>query len=182
MRTHARIAGVLGLVLSVLLLPAGTAARTPAGARKSNNTTGETVHVRTYTRKDGTVVRGYYRTPPLTATSHNAGRGGAATGRAFGAHGMLEAEQRGFIAPAYKLDSIITRDSDGRIHRSKAAKAAFQRDHPCPANGSTRGGCPGYVIDHVAPLECGGPDAPFNMQWQTIADGKAKDKTERFCR
>jgi hypothetical protein len=28
----------------------------------------------------------------------------------------------------------------------------------------------------------GEPMAPFNMQWQTIADGKAKDKTERNCR
>jgi hypothetical protein len=25
-------------------------------------------------------------------------------------------------------------------------------------------------------------DEPSNMQWQTIAEGKAKDKTERFCR
>jgi uncharacterized protein YbjT (DUF2867 family) len=25
-------------------------------------------------------------------------------------------------------------------------------------------------------------DAPFNMQWQTVAEGKAKDKTERNCR
>ena len=41
---------------------------------------------------------------------------------------------------------------------------------------------PGYVIDHVKPLECGGADDPANMQWQTIADGKAKDKTERSCR
>ena len=41
---------------------------------------------------------------------------------------------------------------------------------------------PGYVIDHVNPLECGGADAPSNMHWQTIADGKAKDKTERYCR
>jgi hypothetical protein len=38
------------------------------------------------------------------------------------------------------------------------------------------------VIDHVNPLEGGGADAPFYMQWQTIADGKAKDKTERNCR
>jgi hypothetical protein len=34
-----------------------------------------------------------------------------------------------------------------------------------------RGACPGYVIDHINPLECGGADAPFNMQWQTIAEG-----------
>jgi hypothetical protein len=41
----------------------------------------------------------------------------------------------------------------------------------------------GYVIDHVKPLACGGADAPSNMQWQTVAEGKAKDKTERVgCR
>ena len=52
----------------------------------------------------------------------------------------------------------------------------------CGPSGQGSGSCPGYVIDHVNPLECGGADAPSNMQWQTIADGKAKDKTERLCR
>lgn len=37
----------------------------------------------------------------------------------------------------------------------------------------------GYVVDHIVPLACGGADAVSNMQWQTIADGKAKDKWER---
>jgi len=63
-----------------------------------------------------------------------------------------------------------------------AAKHAFERQHPCPSTGKTSGRCPGYVVDHVKPLECGGADAPGNMQWQTIAEGKAKDKTERLCR
>jgi hypothetical protein len=41
----------------------------------------------------------------------------------------------------------------------------------------------GYVIDHVIPLACGGPDAPSNMQWQTIGEGKAKDRLElKGCR
>jgi hypothetical protein len=35
------------------------------------------------------------------------------------------------------------------------------------------------VIDHVKPLACGGADKPANMQWQTKAAAKAKDKTER---
>jgi hypothetical protein len=30
-------------------------------------------------------------------------------------------------------------------------------------------GRPGYVVDHVIPLKRGGADAPWNMQWQTIA-------------
>src|SRR5215472_13721677 len=63
--------------------------------------------------------------------------------------------------------------------RSASAKRDFQLTHPCPANGRTRGACPGYTKDHVIPLACGGPDAPSNMQWQAKADAKAKDRWER---
>lgn len=63
--------------------------------------------------------------------------------------------------------------------RSHAARAEFQRQHPCPETGEPRGPCPGYVIDHVQPLCAGGPDAPENMQWQMVEDGKAKDRKER---
>jgi hypothetical protein len=68
--------------------------------------------------------------------------------------------------------------SSHSYHRSRAARADFQRSHPCPATGRTSGACPGYVVDHVKPLACGGADAPSNMQWQTTAEGKAKDKWE----
>lgn len=64
------------------------------------------------------------------------------------------------------------------IERSRAQRDAFQRANPCPANGATHGACPGYVVDHIVPLCAGGPDAPANMQWQTVDDGKAKDRTE----
>jgi hypothetical protein len=37
----------------------------------------------------------------------------------------------------------------------------------------------GYVVDHIKPLACGGKDEPSNMQWQTTAAAKVKDKTER---
>lgn len=63
-------------------------------------------------------------------------------------------------------------------HRSHAAKNAFKRENPCPANGNTKGTCPGYVIDHIVPLACGGPDDKSNMQWQTVRDGKIKDRFE----
>ena len=36
----------------------------------------------------------------------------------------------------------------------------------------------GYVVDHIKPLKEGGADDPSNMQWQTKADAKAKDKAE----
>jgi len=70
------------------------------------------------------------------------------------------------------------RASNGRIARSPQAKRAFRKLHPCPATGRTSGACPGYVIDHVVPLKRGGADAPDNMQWQTSAAAKAKDKIE----
>jgi hypothetical protein len=56
--------------------------------------------------------------------------------------------------------------------------------HPCPSTGRTGGACPGYRKDHVKPLACGGPDAVWILQWQTIRDAKAKDKdaSQRFGR
>jgi hypothetical protein len=56
---------------------------------------------------------------------------------------------------------------------------AFVKANACPATGRNRLPCPGYVIDHVQALACGGPDHPGNMQWQTTAEAKAKDKWER---
>lgn len=52
------------------------------------------------------------------------------------------------------------------------------RLHPCPANGHTRGACPGYIVDHIKALKHGGVDTPGNMQWQTVAEARAKDKWE----
>lgn len=67
--------------------------------------------------------------------------------------------------------------------RSSAAIAEFKRQQPCPITEKRRGPCPGYQIDHVTPLKCGGPDSPSNMQWLTVEDHKAKTKREaRLCR
>lgn len=73
----------------------------------------------------------------------------------------------------------LATQSDARTKRDGKAIAAFKRAQHCPATGKARGACPGWVIDHVQPLACGGPDRPDNMQWQTKADAKAKDKWER---
>jgi hypothetical protein len=65
------------------------------------------------------------------------------------------------------------RNSRGRLERSSAAKSSFERQT------GHAGGWPGHVVDHIVPLACGGSDASSNMQWQTTADGKAKDRVER---
>jgi hypothetical protein len=64
------------------------------------------------------------------------------------------------------------RDSHGRIARSPEARQEFMTQTGYPH------GRPGYVVDHIIPLKRGGADEPWNMQWQTIAEGKAKDATE----
>jgi hypothetical protein len=69
------------------------------------------------------------------------------------------------------------RDAHGKLLRSSDAKQAFEHATGYPH------GRPGYVIDHIRSLACGGPDLPSNMQWQTIASAKSKDRTERAgCR
>lgn len=67
--------------------------------------------------------------------------------------------------------------------RSREVPIEFQRQHPCPSTGRTRGHCPGYIRDHIIPLCAGGADATWNLQWQTTADSLRKDEQERaLCR
>lgn len=82
------------------------------------------------------------------------------------------------IAAAILLGAAAT-PADAAQPRDRNARAAFMREHPCPATGATRGPCPGYVVDHVKPLCAGGADHPSNMQYQTIEDAKIKDRDER---
>lgn len=68
--------------------------------------------------------------------------------------------------------ATVARDAAGRIKRSATARREFMRE-----TGYVRGR-PGYVIDHIVPLACGGLDDPSNMQWQNITDAEAKDRWE----
>ena len=66
----------------------------------------------------------------------------------------------------------VRRENNGKIIRSEAAIYEFKKQTGYPK------GRPGYVIDHIIPLKEGGCDCPENMQWQTIANAKEKDKWE----
>jgi hypothetical protein len=120
-----------------------------SGSSKASSSQ-KTVHVRSYTRKDGTVVQGYDRSAPGT-----------------NGHSSKASVRSSTTAPAL-------RDSNGKIKRSAAAKEVFERETGYPH------GRKGLVVDHIVPLACGGADAPSNMQWQTVAEAKAKDKAERI--
>jgi hypothetical protein len=94
--------------------------------------------------------------------------------------GVEQRLRRGRIisVPSTVSKSFCERTFSGRIRRSSSARRAFKELHPCPATGSATGACPGHVIDHVKALKHGGTDTPGNMQWQTIAAARAKDRVE----
>jgi hypothetical protein len=84
------------------------------------------------------------------------------------------------VCIALALALAMAGPAHAKTKRSAAAIAEFKRLNPCPATGQPRGSCPGYIIDHIQALACGGPDTAQNMQWQTLREAKAKDKWERI--
>jgi hypothetical protein len=113
---------------------------------------------------------------PALAKGGGHGSGGhACTSRSGSHHASGKAHT---THPRSKAVPGVPRDAHGKIKRDHAARASFQRSHPCPATGKSSGACPGYVVDHVKPLKRGGADKPSNMQWQTREAAKQKDKTE----
>lgn len=147
-----RLLVALGLSLLFVFAPATSSLiETPIVAAQT-----KTIHVKQYTRKDGTVVKAHERAAPRTHST--------------------TASRVAAIKPATPQripTATLARDERGRIQRSAAARHAFARQTGYPK------GRPGWIIDHIVPLACGGADAPSNMQWQTVKEAKAKDRVER---
>lgn len=86
-----------------------------------------------------------------------------------------------YAPPGVPLDPDtlqLARDARGRILRDRAVVRAFRRATPCPATGVPAPRCSGYVVDHVRPLKRGGADLPHNLQFQPLAEARAKDRHE----
>ncbi len=123
---------------------------------------GASVHVHGYTRKDGTYVAPY--------TRHEPGGGHSTT--------STHASSPWHPPSSLGTSEATSSHSHGHAKRSETERHAFMHTHPCPSTVKTSGACPGYVVDHITPLKRGGADLPSNMQWQTVQQGKAKDKWE----
>jgi hypothetical protein len=144
-----------------------------SASKSSSSSSGKTVHVKGYTRKDGTYVPPYDRAAPGTAGNTRSNSTGNSTRSSESGASVRTASR------SRRVESATARDKNGKIKRSAFAKHEFMLMHPCPITGLTSGKCRGYVIDHINPLACGGADMPSNMQWQTKAEAKAKDQWER---
>lgn len=79
--------------------------------------------------------------------------------------------------------------ADGSIKRRADVLTAFKKAHPCPVTKLSTGACPGWAIDHVIPLVCGGCDSVNNLQWlpngiKSAAGILPKDRWEQsvYCK
>lgn len=173
----ARRSALLALSLTICLLAAAADAQ---------------VRVRGYYRRDGTYVAPYTRrgTPAQeSAPARPSGRAWtsstwtdqSAAPQTLAPPPEVAPKQAGVYVDEsgrYVDERGILRDADGRIYRSGSARAEFQRLIPCPETGLPAGSCPGWIVDHIVPLKNGGADDASNMQWQTEAEAKEKDRWE----
>ena len=79
----------------------------------------------------------------------------------------------------YRQSGQVYRTDNGKTARSGQVLAAFREKYPCPATGKSAGACPGWAIDHVIPLACGGVDAVYNLQWLPDAIKSAKGASSK---
>ena len=128
-----------------------TGSKAKSSARPKAKSADKPVHVREYKRKDGTVVHPHDRSLPGTKTKS------ISTTKT-----TVTTSQSSSGIP--KSSTVAASNTNGKIARSAKAKDDFMKQSGYPK------GRPGYVVDHVVPLECGGADAPSNMQWQTTFD------------
>lgn len=84
----------------------------------------------------------------------------------------------------YRMGDSVVRSDTGATARSKVTIARFRQLYACPSTRKNTGACPGWAIDHVIPLDCGGVDAVYNMQWlpNTIKSASGPDKKDHFER
>lgn len=82
-----------------------------------------------------------------------------------GGSGALH-ESRSRVSPTPHYTPVPKRPAiEDSSTRSSAARNKFVKSNPCPSTGLRDGNCPGYHVDHIVPLACGGSDTPGNMQW-----------------
>lgn len=140
------------ITLATLFLGPATATEASQRSRPVFTLTrwgGKSTSVKGYYRKDGTYVRPHTRHmgPPHSHKTTSYGAGSFTKHKRWPATGS---------------------------RRAQAKKNAFRKSHPCPSTGKTKGPCPGWEVDHIVPLACGGLDDPANMQWLTKEANRRK--------
>ena len=108
-------------------------------------------------------------TSPADATGGRLNRWGCHNSRTEGYHCHRHQEVKKTVSkPAKKAKK------QQKPRRSKSIRKTFTETMACPATGTYIESCPGYEVDHVIPLACGGKDSVSNMQWLTKEANRKK--------
>lgn len=71
------------------------------------------------------------------------------------------------------------RDAKGVIVRRQAVINAFWAQNICPSTLKYAAPCPGWALNHIIPLACGGRDAVNNLFKMQVSTKKLIDAIER---
>ena len=75
-----------------------------------------------------------------------------------------------------------SRPIDEEPQADSRARELFVKKYACPVNGKHTEACPGWVVNYVKPLCAGGVDRLGNLQWQTLATAKRKEReAQKLC-
>jgi hypothetical protein len=80
-----------------------------------------------------------------------------------------------------RYTDVVKRNASGDIIRRADVLKAFQKIHPCPSTGLPTGKCPGWQMNHVIPLACGGVDAVSNLMWVHVSIKTGSAATCPYC-
>jgi len=166
------------LIATVFILGGVTAFQSDALAQKGSSHSSSSHSTSSHSSSKGSKTSGTTTSTHSSsshATSTHSSSTGSKTGATTTSHSSSSSASGKKTTTHHNANYCATcaRDKNGKILRGDEAKDAFKKQTGYPK------GRPGYVIDHIRPLACGGADHPSNMQWQTVAAAKAKDRTER---
>ena len=75
-----------------------------------------------------------------------------------------------------------SRPIDDEPQADARQRELFVKKYACPVNGKHTEICPGWVVNYVKPLCAGGADRLSNLQWQTVATAKRKEReAQKMC-
>lgn len=70
----------------------------------------------------------------------------------------------GKCVPGY-VETCRVHAGQGKAKRTDRMKRDYKARFPCPTTGKLQKSCPGWEIDHLIPLCCGGADVWTNARW-----------------